>query len=289
MNWKKIIGWLIALAALGFIGFSVFGPKEKAKAPTVETTTVKEENIVETLSTTGTLQPNATQNGFGTGLVSEVNFAVGDKVVKDDVIVRYLDGTTITATIDGTITALNVKKDQVDLNTQTGQPSVTIDDLGNLKVAILLSKSDANLVKVDQPVTLTSGNTTYTGKVSALDPVATTTTGATGATGATTALGGTITFDTPPTGLLAGFEIDADITTNTAENALTMPIETLVYDKENKPYVYIVKNDKAKKVEIETGIQSDTKVQIIKGLEKGQKVIISPADSLKNGTAVTVK
>ncbi|GED48957.1 RND transporter [Carnobacterium maltaromaticum] len=286
MNWKKIIGWLIALAALGFIGFSVFGPKEKAKAPTVETTTVKEENIVETLSTTGTLQPNATQNGFGTGLVSEVNFAVGDKVVKDDVIVRYLDGTTITATIDGTITALNVKKDQVDLNTQTGQPSVTIDDLGNLKVAILLSKSDANLVKVDQPVTLTSGNTTYTGKVSALDPVATTTTGA---TGATTALGGTITFDTPPTGLFAGFEIDADITTNTAENALTMPIETLVYDKENKPYVYIVKNDKAKKVEIETGIQSDTKVQIIKGLEKGQKVIISPADSLKNGTAVTVK
>lgn len=286
MNWKKIIGWLIALAALGFIGFSVFGPKEKAKAPTVETTTVKEENIVETLSTTGTLQPNATQNGFGTGLVSEVNFAVGDKVAKDDVIVRYLDGTTITATIDGTITALNVKKDQVDLNTQTGQPSVTIDDLGNLKVAILLSKSDANLVKVDQPVTLTSGNTTYTGKVSALDPVATTTTGA---TGATTALGGTITFDTPPTGLFAGFEIDADITTNTAENALTMPIETLVYDKENKPYVYIVKNDKAKEVEIETGIQSDTKVQIIKGLEKGQKVIISPADSLKNGTAVTVK
>ncbi|MBQ6483804.1 MAG: HlyD family efflux transporter periplasmic adaptor subunit [Carnobacterium sp.] len=286
MNWKKIIGWLIALAALGFIGFSVFGPKEKAKASTVETTTVKEENIVETLSTTGTLQPNATQNGFGTGLVSEVNFAVGDKVAKDDVIVRYLDGTTITATIDGTITALNVKKDQVDLNTQTGQPSVTIDDLGNLKVAILLSKSDANLVKVDQPVTLTSGNTTYTGKVSALDPVATTTTGA---TGATTALGGTITFDTPPTGLFAGFEIDADITTNTAENALTMPIETLVYDKENKPYVYIVKNDKAKKVEIETGIQSDTKVQIIKGLEKGQKVIISPADSLKNGTAVTVK
>lgn len=286
MNWKKIIGWLIALAALGFIGFSVFGPKEKAKAPTVETITVKEENIVETLSTTGTLQPNATQNGFGTGLVSEVNFAVGDKVAKDDVIVRYLDGTTITATIDGTITALNVKKDQVDLNTQTGQPSVTIDDLGNLKVAILLSKSDANLVKVDQPVTLTSGNTTYTGKVSALDPVATTTTGA---TGATTALGGTITFDTPPTGLFAGFEIDADITTNTAENALTMPIETLVYDKENKPYVYIVKNDKAKKVEIETGIQSDTKVQIIKGLEKGQKVIISPADSLKNGAAVTVK
>ncbi|MEG2294250.1 MAG: HlyD family efflux transporter periplasmic adaptor subunit [Carnobacterium sp.] len=286
MNWKKIIGWLIALAALGFIGFNVFGPKEKAKAPTVETTTVKEENIVETLSTTGTLQPNSTQNGFGTGLVSEVNFAVGDKVVKDDVIVRYLDGTTITATIDGTITALNVKKDQVDLNTQTGQPSVTIDDLGNLKVAILLSKSDANLVKVDQPVTLTSGNTTYTGKVSALDPVATTTTGA---TGATTALGGTITFDTPPTGLFAGFEIDADITTNTAENALTMPIETLVYNKENKPYVYIVKNDKAKKVEIETGIQSDTKVQIIKGLEKGQKVIISPADSLKNGTTVTVK
>ncbi|CAD5903237.1 hypothetical protein [Carnobacterium maltaromaticum] len=122
MNWKKIIGWLVALAALGFIGFSVFGPKEKAKAPTVEKTTVKEETIVEKLSTTGTLEPNATQNSFGTGLVSEVNFAVGDKVTKDDVIVRYLDGTTITATIDGTITALNVKKDQIlKLDSQVSQ------------------------------------------------------------------------------------------------------------------------------------------------------------------------
>ena len=47
----------------------------------------------------------------------------------------------------------------------------------------------------------------------------------TGATGSNTALGGTIVFDTPPAGLFAGFEIDADITTNTADNALTIPVE----------------------------------------------------------------
>lgn len=286
MNWKKIVGWAIAIVALGFIGYSVFGPKEPEKAPTVTTAAVKEETVVEKLSTTGTLEPVATQNGIGTGLVTEVNYSVGDKVAKDNVIVRYSDGSTITASIDGTITALNVKKDQADLNSQAGKPSVTIDDLSNLNVAIQLSKSDANLVKVGQTVTLTSGSTDYSGKVSALDPVATTTTGT---TGATTALGGTISFDTPPTDLFAGFEIDADITTNTAENALAIKVESLLYDKNNKPYVYIVEKDKAKKVEIETGIQSDSMVQVTKGLEKGQKVIVSPEDTLKNGTVVTVK
>ncbi|MGX7420198.1 HlyD family efflux transporter periplasmic adaptor subunit [Carnobacterium gallinarum] len=286
MNWKKIVGWAVAIAALGFIGYSVFGPKETEKTPEVTTSAVKEETIVEKLATTGTLEPTATQNGVGTGLVTEVNVAVGDKVTKDDALVRYIDGTTITAAIDGTVTALNVKKDQADLSTQTGKPSITIDDLSNLKVSIQLSKSDASIVKVDQPVTLTSGSTEFAGKISELDPVATTTTGA---TGTTTALGGTISFDTPPTGLFAGFEIDADITTNTAENALAIKVESLLYDKNNKPYVYIVKDNKAKKVDIETGIQSDTMVQVTKGLEKDQKVIVSPEDSLKNGAAVTVK
>lgn len=45
MNWKKILGFLIVIAAVVFIGFSVFGPKEKAKVSTVSTTEVKEKQL----------------------------------------------------------------------------------------------------------------------------------------------------------------------------------------------------------------------------------------------------
>ncbi|MCO6017033.1 MULTISPECIES: efflux RND transporter periplasmic adaptor subunit [Carnobacterium] len=286
MNWKKILGFLIVIAAVVFIGFSVFGPKEKAKVSTVSTTEVKEKTVVETLSTTGKLEPIETQDAYGQGVVSEVNVAVGDTVEKDATLVSYLDGTKLKANFAGTVTALNVKKDEADLSAQTAKPSVSLADLSNLKVAISLSKSDASIVKKDQAVTLRTGNETFKGRVSAIDPVATTTTGA---TGSNTALGGTIVFDTPPAGLFAGFEIDADITTNTADNALTIPVEALLYDKENKPFVYTIKKDQAKKVMIETGIQSDNLVQINKGLTKGEKVILTPDDSIKNGTRVTAK
>ncbi|MFS7299710.1 efflux RND transporter periplasmic adaptor subunit [Carnobacterium divergens] len=266
--------------------FQCLRSKEKAKVSTVSTTEVKEKTVVETLSTTGKLEPIETQEAYGQGVVSEVNVAVGDTVEKDATLVSYLDGTKLKANFAGTVTALNVKKDEADLSAQTAKPSVSLADLSDLKVAISLSKSDASIVKKDQVVTLRTGNETFKGRVSAIDPVATTTTGA---TGSDTSLGGTIVFDTPPAGLFAGFEIDADITTNTADNALTIPVEALLYDKENKPFVYTIKKDQAKKVMIETGIESDNLVQINKGLTKGEKVIVTPHDSIKNGTRVTAK
>ncbi len=287
MNWKKIIGIIVAVAIVGFIGYNVVnGNSKKDSATLVSQGTIKKEKIVEVLSTTGTLIPNNSQSLYGEGNVSKVNVSVGDQVKNGDVLVTYATGLELKAAIDGTITAVNVKNDETDLSSQTSQPSIQIDDLSTLKVQLQLSKSEASEVKKDQTVSITSGSNTYEGIVAEMDPIATT---STSTSGSTTSLKAVITFNQAPENLVAGFDADCDITTATVDNALSLPIEALQYDKKNQPFVYRIVNGKAKKVVITTGIQSDTQVEVKTGLSENDKVILSPDSSIKNGTSVAKK
>ena len=153
-------------------------------------------------------------------------------------------------------------------------------------MTINLSKSDAPLVEKGQTVVLTTGEESFNGTVSHIDPVASTTTSQ---TGTLTAVKSIISFDTPPENLFVGFDIDVAINTNTAENVLAIPIEALLYNEDNKPYVYVVENGKAIVRQIETGIQSSTHVEVKDGLELDDSIILSPDDTINDGTLVTSK
>ncbi|MEG0443797.1 MAG: HlyD family efflux transporter periplasmic adaptor subunit [Carnobacterium sp.] len=286
MNTKKAISILAALIVVGFIGYSIFGTSAKEEAISVRTGKTANETIVETLSTTGTLEAEQTQEIFGQGLVTEVDVAVGDQVEENDRLVLYQDGTAQTANFDGTVTNVNVVSDEADLSAQTGEAAITLADLSDLKVTVQLTKSDAPLVKKDQAVTLSNGSETYSGKVTHIDPVATT---IMSQTGNTTALAATIGFDTPPKDVFAGFDIDSEITTNTAENAIALPIEALLYNDKNKPFVYVIEKGTARAQLIDIGIQSDTKVEVKDGLTADQTVILSPDEKIKDGVSVSAK
>ncbi|MGY3778494.1 efflux RND transporter periplasmic adaptor subunit [Isobaculum melis] len=291
MNIKKILGIVVALAIVAFIGFNVFGNQKPETIDTVKTGTVTEENISEVLSLTGTLVPNETKDVYGQGIVNEVKFSVGDAVNQDDVVLTYKDGTEIKAPFNGKIIALNVKNDEVDTGAQSGKPAVSFANLETLKVEVNLSKSEASKIKKDQVVVLTNAGEKYAGHVTEVNPVAVT---SQSATGSVTALPAVISFDQAPTDLIAGFTIDATVTTNTVENVLAIPVEAILYDKDNQPYVYIASENKdkkavAKKVTIETGLQSDTKIEVKTGLEKGQKVVLSPDEKLSDGALIKEK
>lgn len=285
MNWKKIIGILVVIAVIGFIGYNVFGASDEESAVAVQTGTTTEETVVETILMTGTLEPGNTQEVFGQGIVSEVPVSVGDTVSEGDDLITYADGTAITANFDGTVTEVEVDDEETDLSIQTGQPAVVLSDLTNLQVSVNLTSSDAPLVEEGQEATLTANNETFSGNVGQIDPVATTTTGQMG--GSSTALGAVINFDSAPEGLFAGFEINVEIITNTSENTVALPIEALLYNEDNQPYVFIVEDGEAHAVDVQTGIQSNTLVEILDGLETGQTVILSPSESVSDGLAVT--
>ncbi|MGX7389299.1 efflux RND transporter periplasmic adaptor subunit [Dolosigranulum pigrum] len=299
MNFKSWKTW-VGLVVVGLVvvgGSYLFWTRNSAEgeAYTVTTDEAMRQDLTEYISTTGTIEPINKQDVFGDGMVDDVQVAVGDEVNEGDVLATYqspeTEATEITANQAGTVTAVNVTSGQVDTNAQQGQPSITVADLSHLEVHLTLSKQDASDVQVDQAVELTYNDETYNGTVKTVDPVARPEQAQMGNNGNPT-LAATISFDDDQdlSALIAGFEIDLDITVNEAENTLTVPIEALQYNSDNEPFVYIIENEKARQIAIQTGIQSGTVIEVTGGdLREGDQIILSPDDELTDGDPVTIK
>lgn len=285
MNWKKVLGILVAIAVVAYLIFAVFFTGNEEAAPSVRVESATEETISETLSLTGLVEPSEVQEVFGQGIISDLPVAVNDTVAEGELLISFA-GVNTTANFNGTVTAVNADEGEPDLSSQTGTPAVVVSNLDELEVAVQLTQTDAPLVEVDQPVTLTSGDQTYSGTVAQVDPVATSTTGS---TGNTQTLNAVIAFDEMPEDLIAGFDIDVEITTATSENAVTIPIESLLYNSDNEPFVYTIENGTAQATPIEIGIQSATKVEVLSGLAADETVILSPGEDIQDGTTVTAQ
>ncbi|WP_208560931.1 efflux RND transporter periplasmic adaptor subunit [Marinilactibacillus kalidii] len=286
MNGKKWLSVVVLIVVVGFIGFSIWNSSQDEPNTTVRAADVVTDDVREVIASNGTIVPSASQEVLGQGIVTDVNVTVGDTVEEGDTLVTYLDGTTYTANFNGTVTEMNVAEEEPDNNAQQGQSSIVLADLDNLEVTIQLSRSDATLVSVDQPVVLTYANEEYQGKVSSIDPVATQ---EQSQVGSSTSLGAVVTFDEKPEGLIAGFEIDADITVASADQVLVVPIEAINYDDDNQPYVYTVVDQQAQKIAVETGIQSNTTIEITEGLSEGDQVILSPGDEISQDVQVVIE
>ncbi|WP_368645172.1 efflux RND transporter periplasmic adaptor subunit [Alkalibacterium putridalgicola] len=286
MRGKKWIGLIVFLAFVGFVGYSIYSSQQEDDIATVRTAEVMEQDITETIVTSGTIEPSETQEIIGQGLVTELNVAVGDTVEEGDTLVTYMDGTAFEADFDGTVTQVNVSEDAADTSAQQGRPSLVIANLNDLNVALQLSRSDASEVAVDQEVILTYNDDEFGGTVSEIDPVATQ---QQTQTGATSQLGARVTFDSDTSDLIAGFEIDVDIIVDSQDGALVIPVEALNYNENNEPYVFIVNDGITERADIETGIQSEAIIEVVNGVSAGDQVVLSPGADIEDGIEVELE
>lgn len=77
------------------------------------------------------------------------------------------------------------------------------------------------------------------------------------------------------TELKDGMIADVALTLDNNAKAKVIPSEALMEDSEGKKYVYIAVSGKAERKNVETGISSDTMTEVVSGLKKGDKVIVS--------------
>ena len=110
-------------------------------------------------------------------------------------------------------------------------------------------------------------------------------------------------------GLRPGMSATAEITTKTANNVIAVPMQAVIEKKPEgtpsptitgdaaqpidkpKPIkgVYVLEGNKAKFVQVETGITGESDIQITSGLQADQEVITGPSrvlNTLKEGTVV---
>lgn len=219
---------------------------------------------------------------------------------------QNLSKTVIRSPINGMITSLPVKVGETVITganipgstlMEIADPSevqadVQVDeaDIANLKLA-----EDADINAVSYP------NDTFHGKVQF---IAASVTSASDVTAATAQQG--VTFevkigltDKKLPRVRPGMSCRAEIFTQSTPNAIAVPIQAVLYDnnpnsKSLEPtagaYVYVVKDGKAHKQPVTTGVSSDTYQEIVKGLKAGEIVVTGPyttLHALSDGSEVT--
>lgn len=183
--------------------------------------------------------------------------------------------------IDGRITALNAEEGAPLGMTQ---PAVVIQDLNSLKGVIQLGKYDAAKIQIGQRAILEYSSNVYEGIVSFISPAA-----STDLTAMNTYLKAEIDIKNPDALLRVNFDVDADILVGEVKNVLKIPVECIKYDKSYNTSVFVVEDGIANLTQVSLGLQSESEVEVLEGLQPGDRVVINPSMNLTDGSPVVVE
>lgn len=183
---------------------------------------------------------------------------------------------------DGIVMAVKVNEgDYVN----TGDELMVIGDPDRLEIQSELGEGDANKAKLGQEVEVSATSlpgVLFTGRVTEIALAA-----------EKTSQGEAVQVEVPVKieiqdtrgQLRPGYTVDLRIVTSPERDTLVVPFEA-VMDTGDGCQVYVVDGDKAVLRDIETGLESDLYVEVLRGLSEGEKVILSPDTNLTEGMKV---
>lgn len=191
---------------------------------------------------------------------------------------KQIADTRILAPISGIVTAKNVES---GVYVNGGAEIATIVDLKKVKVQVYLTEAEAYQVKKNDMVKVTNEvfpDKIFSGQVTYVSPQG----------DATHSYLTEITVINPDSDLLkSGAFVYADFEKDNVLPLLSIPREALL-ENADKPSVYILNGEKVTLKEIKTGMDLGDRVEVISGLSKGEKVVLSGQINLKNGSLVKV-
>ena len=233
------------------------------------------------------------------------------------------DKTLQSAPINGIIAEIPSKVGTFAVAGLSTTPLLTIADMSAVNIEVKVDETEIDKIEVGQPVKVkvdALGGKELTGEVSQKTPLA---------VGKSQTSGGLSTninvqeakelrvvikltnlSEDDRDSLRPGMSATAVITTKTVQNVVAVPLQAVVEKRpdaspaptiagdaapipSDKPKtikgVYVLDGNKAKFVEVETGITGESDIQITTGLSEGQEVITGPSrilNTLKEGTIV---
>jgi HlyD family secretion protein len=185
---------------------------------------------------------------------------------------------TLRAPLSGLIYGLAVRAGSY---LSPGDLVANVGQVDRLRVRVYVDEPELGRVSVGQPVTITWDGLpgkSWQGKVEKM-PAAIQTVG-------TRQVGEVIcVIENPGRELIPGTNVNAEIRTAVAENALVIPKEALRRDADGA-YVLLLNNGTVERRAVKTGISSVTEVQIIAGLSEEDAIALPATGSLKPGDRV---
>jgi HlyD family secretion protein len=239
-----------------------------------------------------------------------------------------LSKTTMTAPMDGMVTALNAKEGEIVMIGTMNNPGtviMTISDMSETQAEVEVDETDIASVKVDQEAKIEIDafpDTTFMGKVTEIGHTARVS-GLGTQDQVTNFLVKVTLMDTVPN-IRPGMSASVEITTNSHPNVLNVPIQAVVMreekgdtlkekkkeegalastdsskvknEKKKKAKevegVFVIKEGRAKFVEVKTGIADQQNIEIVSGLNENDQVVTGTYQilrTLKDGDKVKIQ
>ena len=154
----------------------------------------------------------------------------------------------------------------------------TLQKIDTVKIEFSVPEGQAGRLRVGETITFRVKGTDqpHTGEIYALEP---------NVDSETRSLRARARCANPEGALLPGAFADVELAINEIEDALTVPAIAVIPELGSKK-VFIVENGKATPRLVETGVRTETEVQITRGLAAGDRVIVSAIQQLRSGLPV---
>lgn len=162
-----------------------------------------------------------------------------------------------------------------------GMELFTLQSTQDVCVEANVSKYDFDKVKEGQNAEITLGDKKYKGTVDKVSKIAIPN------EKGTPLIGVSVHIDNPDDDIFIGVEAKVTIQASEAKNVPVLPVEVVNIGKEGS-FCYVVNKGKIEKKDIETGVTSDSMVEVKSGLKKGDQVI-KDMGNYSEGDSVTAK
>ena len=203
--------------------------------------------------------------------------------------------TKITAPRDGTVVSVQVEEGQTVNANQTTPTIVNIADLSRVKMKMQIAEGDITKIKVGTPVEysiLSEPTKKFQTTVSSIDPGLTTLSD--GSYGSSSSSKSSYSSSSSSSSavyyyaqsivdnkdgiLRIGMTTQNELLIANVEGAIIVPSIGIKKD-ENGTFVYVLKDGKAVKTAVKTGIKDNLDTQIISGINEGDEIITSQGSS----------
>jgi len=173
---------------------------------------------------------------------------------------------TITAPISGVVGELNARE---GMTVMTGAPLFRLNGLSTVWVNAELPERLAAQVRPGNPVEARASalpGAVFHGKVSAIVPEV---------SAATRTIKARIELANPQGQLLPGMFVTVNFTPQARKEALLVPSEAVIQTGKRSVVVAVLGDGRFASVDVELGLESNGQTEIRKGLQAGQKVVVS--------------
>lgn len=189
--------------------------------------------------------------------------------------------TKVYAKIDGTVSYKDVEVGEI---AEPGARLITIVDIENLEVEVLLPPSEIGRIVKGIPVRVTLQNRdcpspeTCGGTVLRIDPEADPSTG----------LYKCIVSLAPGSGFPSGSYVETEFLVDSRDQVIQIPYE-LIKRENDRTYLYVVEDERAFRRYVEIGEGVDRMIEIVSGLTEGEMVITEGVEDVFDSARVWIQ